>query len=83
MKAGKKLLPAYAGSGYNERTRFFADGSSRMYFMEAIESEAIEEKRAAETAEAESVSSAENESADGKAESLEKEEKRGEKKDVF
>ncbi len=83
MKAGMKLLPAYAGSGYNDRTRFFADGSSRMYFMEAIKSEAIEEKRAAETAEAESVSSAENESADGKAESLEKEEKRGEKKDVL
>lgn len=39
MQAGIKLHPAYAGSGYNERTRLFTDGSSRLYFMEAIEAE--------------------------------------------
>lgn len=49
MKAGIKLLPAYAGSGYNERTRFFTDGSSRMYFMEAIDKTDKEEKIIAES----------------------------------
>ena len=48
MKAGIKLLPAYAGSGYNERTRFFTDGSSRMYFMEAIEMDEKDEESIAE-----------------------------------
>lgn len=48
MKAGIKLLPAYAGSGYNERTRFFTDGSSRMYFMEAIEKKEKDEESIAE-----------------------------------
>jgi alpha-galactosidase len=37
MQAGIKLSPAYAGSGYNEKTRYFADYSSRLYFMEALE----------------------------------------------
>lgn len=35
MDAGVKLAPGYAGTGYNENTRYFADGCSRMYFMEA------------------------------------------------
>ncbi|MEE8836307.1 MAG: alpha-galactosidase [Eubacteriales bacterium] len=34
MRAGVKLAPGYAGTGYNENTRYFADGCSRMYFME-------------------------------------------------
>ncbi len=36
MEAGVKLSPAYAGCGYNERTRYFADYSSRLYFMEEV-----------------------------------------------
>lgn len=40
MRAGVKLLPAYAGTGYNEQIRYFADFCSRMYFIE----EASEEK---------------------------------------
>ncbi len=34
MDAGISLLPAYAGTGYNEKTRYFADFSARIYFME-------------------------------------------------
>ena len=37
MAAGVKLRPAFAGTGYDETVRFFADFSSRLYFMEAEE----------------------------------------------
>ncbi len=33
MNAGVKLLPAFAGSGINDRVRVFPDFASRMYFM--------------------------------------------------
>ncbi len=36
MNAGIKLLPAYAGTGYNERTRLFSDFASRLYIMEKV-----------------------------------------------
>ncbi|MGN0362432.1 MAG: alpha-galactosidase [Bilifractor sp.] len=39
MKAGVKLQGAYCGTGYNEKTRYFADFNSRMYFMEEDVSE--------------------------------------------
>ncbi len=35
MRAGVTLSPAYAGTGFNEKTRCFPDFSSRLYFMEA------------------------------------------------
>ena len=35
MNAGVKLLPAYSGTGFNEKTRVFSDFSARLYFMEA------------------------------------------------
>lgn len=34
MYSGVKLFPAFAGVGHGERTRFFADFASRLYFME-------------------------------------------------
>jgi alpha-galactosidase len=37
LMSGVKLKGAFAGTGYDENTRFFADFSSRMYFMEASE----------------------------------------------
>ena len=37
MNAGVKLKSAYCGTGYDENTRYFADFSSRMYFMEEVE----------------------------------------------
>ena len=37
MRAGIQLSPAYAGTGFNERTRCFQDFSSRLYFLEAQE----------------------------------------------
>lgn len=37
MNAGVMLKPAYAGTGYNENTRYFQDFCSRLYFMEAVE----------------------------------------------
>ncbi|MDD6154236.1 MAG: alpha-galactosidase [Eubacteriales bacterium] len=37
MNGGIKLSPAYAGTGYNDKTRYFADFSSRLYFMETEE----------------------------------------------
>ena len=37
LMSGVKLKGAFAGTGYDENTRFFADFSSRMYFMEAEE----------------------------------------------
>ena len=39
MAAGVKLRPAFAGTGYDETVRYFADFSSRLYFMEAEEAE--------------------------------------------
>ena len=37
MRAGIQLSPAYAGTGFNEKTRCFQDFSSRLYFLEAQE----------------------------------------------
>ena len=37
MHAGVKLLPAFAGTGYDERVRYFQDFCSRLYFMEKTE----------------------------------------------
>ncbi len=34
MRSGVKLLPAFAGTGYNEKVRYFQDFCSRLYFME-------------------------------------------------
>ncbi len=34
MEAGVKLKPAFAGTGYDERVRFFPDFAARLYFME-------------------------------------------------
>ena len=38
MYAGVHLKPAFAGTGYNENTRYYPDFASRLYFMEALES---------------------------------------------
>lgn len=35
MEAGVKLLPAYAGTGFNDKTRVFPDFAARVYYMEA------------------------------------------------
>ena len=35
MNAGVKLMPAYGGTGFNEKTRVFSDYKARLYFMEA------------------------------------------------
>ena len=40
MHAGITLQPGFAGSGYDERVRYFQDYASRMYLMEAVEEEA-------------------------------------------
>ncbi len=37
LMSGVKLKGAFAGTGYDENTRFFGDFSSRMYFMEEVE----------------------------------------------
>ncbi len=37
LMGGVKLSGGFAGTGYDEKTRFFQDFSSRLYFMEAIE----------------------------------------------
>ena len=37
MNAGISLAPAYAGTGFSDKTRFFGDFRSRLYFMEAVE----------------------------------------------
>lgn len=37
LMSGVKLKGAFAGTGYDENTRFFSDFSSRMYFMESSE----------------------------------------------
>lgn len=37
LKKGIKLKAAFAGTGYDENTRFFTDFSSRMYFMEKVD----------------------------------------------
>ena len=34
MNAGVKLLPSYAGTGFNGNTRIFSDFNARVYFME-------------------------------------------------
>lgn len=39
MKAGVKLSPAYSGTGYNEKVRYFSDFCSREYYLEAEENE--------------------------------------------
>ena len=36
MEAGVKLKPAFAGTGYDERVRFFPDFGARLYFMEKM-----------------------------------------------
>jgi len=38
MNAGVSLAPAYGGTGFNDQTRCFSDYSSRLYFIEAINS---------------------------------------------
>ena len=35
-EAGVKLKPAFAGTGYDERVRFFPDFGARLYFMEKM-----------------------------------------------
>ena len=40
LMSGVKLKGAFAGTGYDENTRFFSDFSSRMYFMEVEPEEA-------------------------------------------
>ena len=37
MNAGIKLLPAYAATGFNEKTRLFSDFASRLYIIEESE----------------------------------------------
>ena len=37
MEEGVHLAPAFGGTGYDGRVRFFQDFSARMYFMEAVE----------------------------------------------
>ncbi len=37
LMSGVKLQGAFAGTGYDENTRYFQDFSSRMYFMESVE----------------------------------------------
>ena len=37
MNAGVKLSPAYAGTGFNDKTRLATDYAARMYFLEAEE----------------------------------------------
>ena len=39
MNGGVRLAPAYGGTGFNENTRVFPDFSSRLYFMEAVDTE--------------------------------------------
>ena len=39
MHAGVKLKQAFSATGYDERVRFYPDFFSRLYFMEAVESE--------------------------------------------
>ena len=39
LMRGVKLKSAFAGTGYDENTRFFSDFASRMYFIEAVEEE--------------------------------------------
>ena len=51
MEEGVHLAPAFGGTGYDNRVRFFQDFSARMYFMEAEEEpapEATEEEKASE-----------------------------------
>ena len=40
MEEGVHLAPAFGGTGYDNRVRFFQDFSARMYFMEAEEENA-------------------------------------------
>ena len=37
MNAGIKLLPAYAGTGYNDKIRIFPDFASRLYIMQEVD----------------------------------------------
>ncbi len=39
MYAGVKLHPAFGGTGYNDRVRFYQDFSSQMFYMEACNAE--------------------------------------------
>lgn len=41
LMGGVKLKGAFAGTGYDENTRYFQDFSSRLYFMEAVETQKI------------------------------------------
>ncbi|MCR5255034.1 MAG: alpha-galactosidase [Acetatifactor sp.] len=36
LNAGVRLCPAFAGNGFNEHTRVFTDGASRLYIMEEV-----------------------------------------------
>ncbi|MBQ7600650.1 MAG: alpha-galactosidase [Lachnospiraceae bacterium] len=42
MEEGVHLAPAFGGTGYDNRVRFFQDFSARMYFMEAEENQTSE-----------------------------------------
>ena len=35
--SGVKIHQAFAGTGYNDETRYFQDFGSRIYFMEQVE----------------------------------------------
>ena len=48
MRAGVKLKPAFAASGYNGNVRYFPDFAARLYFMEAADAPATESGEAAE-----------------------------------
>ena len=37
LMSGISLSPAFSGTGYNEKVRFWTDFSSRLYFMEAVD----------------------------------------------
>ncbi len=37
MEAGISLKPAFGGTGYDDRVRFFPDFASRLYFMDKVE----------------------------------------------
>lgn len=37
MNTGVALIPAFSGTGFNEKVRIFTDFASRLYFIEAVE----------------------------------------------
>ena len=38
LLATAMIATTFAGTGYNENTRYYPDFASRLYFMEAVES---------------------------------------------